>query len=245
MLKVSLYMLLAFPIMATMAYGAKGGDEKELKDVFDAYNGFAKAGDVDKMLALRAAENAKEIRSQIKKKEDHEYFVLIGRGQAPDSYEVQHVEWTKDGTGAELYLLLHLPPMKEIQRSKKAVMEVVVSFRKEKGKWKMGRLTPLADPSQIKRPKDFAYNEKDADTDVTSAFVAGRIVKFEFKSDHTLVIVRAMDEEIAVFLPPRATLEKAGMNFDDLAPWKMREFTGFPHKKDKLKFFATGDKPME
>jgi hypothetical protein len=135
--------------------------------------------------------------------------------------------------------------MKEIQRSKKTVMEVVVSFRKEKGKWKMGHLTPLADPGRIKRPKDLAYNEKDADTDVTSASVAGRIVKLEFKPDHTLALVRVMEEEIAVFLPPRATLEKAGVDFDDLAPWKMREFTGFPHKKDKLKFFATGDKPME
>ncbi len=245
-MKISLCMLLAFSVMATTAYGAaNAGNEKELKDVFDAYNGFAKAGDVDNMLALRAAENAKEIRSQIKKKEDREYFVLVGRGQAPDSYEVQHVEWAKDGTGAELYSLLHLPPMKEIQRSKKAVMEVVVSFRKEKGKWKIVNIVPLGDPGQIKRPKDLVYNEKDADTGVTTAFVAGRIVKLEFKPDHTLVIVRAMDEEIAVFLPPKATLEKAGVNFGDLAPWKMREFTGFPHKKDKLKFFATGDKPME
>jgi hypothetical protein len=135
--------------------------------------------------------------------------------------------------------------MKEIQRSKKAVMEVVIPFKKEKGKWKMVHITPLGDPSQIKRPKDLAYNEKDADTSVTSASVAGRIVKFEFKPDHTLFIVRVMDEEIAVFLPPKATLEKAGVVFDDLAPWKMREFTGFPHKKDKLKFFATGDRPME
>ncbi len=244
MLKISLYMLLAFPIMATTVYGGDAGNEKELKEAFDAYNKSAKAGDVDNMLALRTSEAAEEIRSQIKNKQDRDYFVLIGRGQAPDSYEVQHVEWAKDGTGAELYALLHLPPMKEIQRPKKTVIEVVVSFRKENGKWKMGHLTPLGDPGRIRRPKDLVYSEKDADTSVTAS-VAGRIVKFEFKPDHTLAMVRVMDEEIAVFLPPKATLEKAGVNFDELAPWKMREFTGFPHKTDKLKFFATGDKPME
>ena len=245
MLKISLFMLLAFPILSTMAYGAVTGNEKELKDVFDAYNGFAKAGDADKMLALRTAAVEKEIRSQLKKKRDREDFVMMGRAQVPDSYEVQHVQWAKDGTSAELYSLWRLPAMKEIQRPKEAVVEVMVSFKKENGKWKMDNILALGDPSQIKRPKDLAYDQRDANTDVTSASVAGRIVKFEFKPDHTLVMVRVMDEEIAVFLPPKATLEKAGMKFDDLAPWKMREFTGFPHKKDKLKFFATGDSPMD
>jgi hypothetical protein len=245
MLKIALYMLLAFPVLSTMAYGAAAGSEKDLKDVFNAYNGYAKAGDVDKMLALRASEVEKEIRSQIKGKQDRADFVLMGRAQIPDTYEVQHVKWAKDGMSAELYSVWHLPPMKEIQRSEKAVAEVMVSFKKENGKWKMDNILALGDPSQIKRPKDLVYNKQDADTDVTSASVAGRIVKLEFKTDHTLVIVRVMDEEIAVFLPPKATLEKAGMNFDDLAPWKMREFTGYPHKKDKLKFFATGDNAME
>lgn len=245
MLKITLYMLLAVPILSTMAYGAMAGNEKELKDVFDAYNGFAKAGDVDKMLALRTSEVEKEIRPQITKKQDREMFVMMGKAQVPDSYEVQHVQWSKDGTSAELYSLWHLPPMKEIQRMKAAVVEVMVSFKKENGKWKLDNIMALGDPSQIKRPKDLVYDKKDADTDVTSASVAGRIVKLEFKPDHTLVMVRVMDEEIAVFLPPKATLEKAGMKFEDLAPWKMREFTGYPHKTDKLKFFATGDSPVE
>lgn len=245
MLKIALNMLLAVPLLSTMAYGAQAGNEKELKDVFDAYNGFAKAGDVDKMLALRTSAVEKEIRPQIQKKEDRDGFVLMGRAQIPDSYEVQHVAWAKDGTSADLYSLWHLPPMKEIERLKEAVAEVMLSFKKESGKWKIDNILPLADPSQIKRPKDLVYNQKDADTDVTSASVAGRIVKLEFKPDHTLVMVRVMDEEIAVFLPPKATLEKAGMKFEDLAPWKMREFTGYPHKTDKLKFFATGDNPVE
>jgi hypothetical protein len=243
--KNMLYMLLAFQILSTLAYGATAGNEKELKDVFDAYNGFAKTGDVDKMLALRTAAVEKEIRSQIKKKRDREDFVMMGRAQVPSSYEVQHVTWGKDGKSADLYALWHLPPMKEIDRLKQADVEVLLVFKMEKGKWKMDNILPLADPSQIKRPKDLVYNEKDADEGVTSASVAGRIVKLEFQPDHTLVIVRVMDEEIAVFLPRKETLAKAGVNFDDFAPWKMREFTGYPHKTDKLKFFATGDNAME
>src|SRR5512137_2202276 len=102
MLKLMLCMLLVIPVMATMSYAAKTGNEKELTDVFDAYNRYAKAGDVKNMLALRTAETKKEIHSQIKNKKDREDFVMIGRAQIPDSYEVQHVEWAKNGTSAEL-----------------------------------------------------------------------------------------------------------------------------------------------
>ncbi len=244
MWKLLLSLLLIVPVMAAMTFGAEAGNEKELTDVYDAYNGFGKAGDVEKMLSLRTAGMVAEIRPQIEKNEDRDYFVIIGKGQATESYEVQHVEWTPDGEGARLYVLLHLPPMKEIQRKKKADMEASITFRKENGAWKLENVMPLADPSQIKRPKDLSYDQKDANTDRNGS-IAGRIVKLEFRPDHTLIIVRVMDEEIAVFLPPKATLESANVNFDDLAPWKMREFTGFPHKTDGLKFFATGDRPME
>jgi hypothetical protein len=241
----SWHLLLAFPLLVAMTHDAAAADEKDLRAVFDAYNSAAKAGNVDKMLSLRTAETEQEIRGQLRKKEDREDFVILGRAQVPDTYDIQHINWAKDGKNADLYALWHLPPMKEIQRTKKADLEARIVFKKEKGVWKMGTVYPLADPAQIKRPKNLTFNEKDAEANVSSASVAGRIVKLEFKPDHTLVMVRVMDEEIAVFLPKKEELQKAGVNFEDYAPWKMREFSGYPHKTDKLKFFATGDNPME
>jgi hypothetical protein len=75
--------------------------------------------------------------------------------------------------------------------------------------------------------------------------IAGRIVKTEFKPDSTLVLLRVLDEENAVFLPKKEVLEKAGVPLSDLEPWKRQEFEGHPHQSDKLKFFATGGKLLE
>ncbi|MBM4055414.1 MAG: hypothetical protein FJ264_12275 [Planctomycetes bacterium] len=245
---MQLSLLCVIPVVFAVVNGVAAEDnEKCLTQVFDAYNELARAGDVDKMLALRTSEMQNEIRSQIKSKDDRDYFVQIGRAQSPESYEVQHVAWTNSGKGAELYLLLQLPVMKEIERPRVRA-EAMITFKEEEGGgggWKMDNILLLGDPDKIKRPKDLSYNEEDADTAVTSAEVAGRIVKLEFKPNHTLIMVRVMDEEIAVFLPSKEVLENAGVNFDDLSPWKMRIFTGYPHKTDNLKFFATGDSPME
>ncbi|MFH1654904.1 MAG: hypothetical protein ABIE74_12760 [Pseudomonadota bacterium] len=242
--KKLVYFVCAFAVFFTLANSAIAGNDKELIKIYDGYNVVAKAGDVDKMLGFRTSEMEKEIREQMKKPEDRDYFILIGRAQVPESYEVEHITWSKKGNEADLYLLCQLPAMKEIKRPR-TKMEMMVSFKKESGKWKMDIIRPLGNPSEIKRPKNLTYNESDAKQDVTLASIAGRIVSLTFKPDHTLVMVRVMDEEIAVFLPPKETLIKAKVNFEELAPWKMRIFTGYPHKTDKLKFFATGDHPME
>ncbi len=241
----SFWVLAAVPLLLSPASAADAGEVKDLCAVYEAYNAAVQTGNVEKMLSFRTAETEKDLRGELGKKEDREYFVLIAKAQVPETYDVQHVSWTGDGNGAELHALWHLPPMKEIKRFRKALVEVNIPFRKERGAWKIGTIYPLGDPAQIKRPKDLRYRAADADTGVTSASVAGRIVKLEFKPDHTLVLVRVMGEEVAVFLPPKKTLDDAGVSFDDLAPWKMREFTGYPHKSDTRKFFATGDSPID
>lgn len=97
MLMIQLCLLCAIPIvLAVVGEASAAGYEKCLTKVFDLYNELAKTGDMDKMLALRTLEMQSEIRGQIKSKDDHDYFVLIGRAQAPESYEVQHVTWANN-----------------------------------------------------------------------------------------------------------------------------------------------------
>jgi len=215
----------------------------ELSRTFDAYNAAAKTGDVEKMLVQRTTESQKEIRKQIKKKEDREFFVMLGRAQVPESYEAQHVAAAKDGKSATLYVTAQFAAIAELERPRQR-MEISISFKKEKGKWKFESLLPLGDPDKIARPKDLTYNYDDADTDKEGS-IGGRIVKTEFKDDHTLVMLRIMDEENAVFLPRKEILEKSGMPLNELDPWNFYEFSGHPHKTDKLKFFATGGKLAE
>jgi hypothetical protein len=217
-------------------------DAADLGRIFDAYNAAAKAGDVEKMLSLRTAESQKEIRAQIVKKEDRNMFLLLGRAQIPESYQLEHVSWAKDGKRATLYVLGQFAAMAEVQRPRMR-QEESISFKKENG-WKIELTRPLGDPDKVKRPKDLTRDSQNANLNATGN-IAGRIVKTEYKPDYTLVILRVMDEDNAVFLPAKEVLVKAGVPLTDLEPWKLQEFSGHPHKTDKLKFFATSGNPMK
>lgn len=238
--------VLCFVALATwlnVSSPALAQNRSDFTRLFDAYNGAAKTGDVKKMLSMRTMEQRESIKSQIKKGDEREAFVLIARAQAPESYEVQHVSATAHGLGTTLYVLAQYAAMPEIERPR-CRAEESISFKKEKGEWRIDSILALADPDKIKRPKDLKFDYKEADTSVSSG-LGGRIVKTEFFADHTLVILRVMDEDDAVFLPAREVLLKSGMPLEELDPWKLHEFTGYPHKTDKLKFFATGGKALE
>ncbi len=244
MYKRSWSQILVLAMLFISTHTMAAGQATDLTAVFETYCANAKAGDVDAMLSLRTTSAREAIREQIRDKKDRDYFLLIGRAQAPESYEVQHVAWSGDGNRAELYAVLQLPAMKQIDRPRTR-MEMRMTFARENNAWKLGDLLPLGNPDEIKRPTDLSYRESDAKRDVTAAEVAGRVVSIDFRSDHTLIMLRVMNEEVAVFLPRKAILDKAGVDFNQLAPWKRRVFTGYPHSGDKLRFFATGDHPME
>ena len=91
------FLVIGLLLSVALINPAGAQDAAELGRIFDAYNVAAKAGDVDKMLALRTAEQQKEIRGQIGKKEDRNYFLLLGRAQIPESYQIEHVSWAKSG----------------------------------------------------------------------------------------------------------------------------------------------------
>jgi len=236
-----------FSIVLVACLAAAGAvmaqDAAELTRTFDEYNSAAKAGELKKMLSLRTIEQQKDINSQIAKKEDRDYFLLLARAQTPESYEVQHVALGKDGQSATVYLLGQFPAMSEIKRPRTR-MEEMISFKKEDGKWKIHSALPLGDPDKVKHPRDLTYAPKDADMDVAGE-IGGRIVKTEFHSDYTLVVVRVMDEENAVFLPAKDVLQRAGLPLEELQPWNIYEFSGHRHKSDKQKFFATSGKMVE
>jgi len=161
----------------------------------------------------------------------------------PESYEVQHIAWSKRGERATLYLLSKFSAMPEINRPT-VRMEEAVYFIRERGAWKIESTMLLVDPDTIKRPQDLTFNREDVDRE-RDADISGRIVRTEFMKDHTLVIVRVRDEEHAVFLPPAEALLEAGVPLDELKPWSLYEFWGSPHKSDRLKFFGNGGRKVD
>lgn len=232
-----LVVLLALPAVA----GAQ--DSAPLKRAFDAYRAAVMAGNLDQLLALFSAETAKETREETKDPENVKDLMHFASLQMPESYQVQHVAWGKNGDKATLYLLGEYAAMPEIERARMQA-EASVNFKHENGDWKIERFRVLADPKEIKHPKDVNYDPENAKEEARSE-IAGRVVSSDFRSDCTVVILRVLDEEDAIFLPTKAVLEKAGRKAEDYAPWKMLVFSGHPHRTDPLKFFATGDHDME
>jgi len=239
-----LIFLTAWVFICWAAVNASNAQESgELSRLFDAYNAAAKAGNLDKMLALCTSERQQEIRAQTKKKEERGSFLSSARSQVPESYQVQHVASQKDSQTAKLFLLAQLPAASEVKHGGMR-MEEAISFKKEKGEWRISSVLPLGDPDTVAHPKDLRCDPGEADLSV-SREIEGRIVKTDFNLEYTLVLLRAKDEEYAVFLPDKEVLQKAGMQLHELDPWKMHKFVNHPHKTDKLKFFATGRRLIE
>jgi hypothetical protein len=133
--------------------------------------------------------------------------------------------------------------MKEIERERSRI-ECEIHFKKEGEQWKLESLLFLSKPDKINRPSDLTYNPDDADLD-KEGNIGGRIIKTEFNPGYTLVMIRVMDEEDAVFLPAKEDLLKEGIQLKELVPWNVYEFSGHPHKTNKLKFFAVSGNPVK
>ena len=230
-------------IVAAVAGRAEAQDPADLTRVLDAWHSAAKSGNLDQWVAVRTADIKKELTHDIAPAANRKRAVVFARAQAADSYEVQHVAWNKDGKTATLYILAQFSAMPEAQRPA-GRMEESITFKKEAGAWKMELVRPLGDPDKIKHPADLKYDPDNANLE-SDGNIGGRIVSVDFKPTYTVVILRVLDEENAVFLPPKDVLEKAGETSDTLAPWKLHEFDGHPHKTDSQKFFATAGKPIE
>ena len=214
----------------------------ELKNVFDGYNAAMKQGDYNKMLSFCSSELQKEILDQVKTKKDQDDLMLNGQMQIPESYEIQHITSEKDSSKTTVYTIMQFSAMKEIGRENSRI-ESEIHYKKEKDQWKLESVWFLNDPNKIKHPKDYTYNMGDAELE-KDGNIGGRIVRTDFMSDYTMVILRVLDEEDIVFLPPKEDLINYGIFINDLQPWNIYEFTGHPHKTDKLKFFAVSGKPV-
>lgn len=160
-------------LCAVMTNAARAQQEQaEFTRLLEAFYAASKGGDADKILSFYASDRQKEIRSEIKKKEERKFFLLVARAQVPASYQVEHVAVPKDGQKATLYLLGEFPSMPEIHRQRMRG-EQMFSFKKEQGQWKIDRILDLDDPDAVKRPSDLTYNSEDAKLEA-SGEVAGR-----------------------------------------------------------------------
>jgi hypothetical protein len=237
------YLILVFILSILWSPFCPGQTQRStFKEIFESYNKARQEGIFEKIISFYTSEVQNEITSQVKSEEERKEFLSSGKVLIPESYEILHMEAGKDSQSYILHTILQFSEMKEIKRERSRI-ECDIHYKKENNQWKLESLWYLTDPDKIVRPHDFTFNSDQADLDKEGS-IGGRIVRTEFNPGYTIVIIRVLDEENAVFFKSKEELLREGISLKELEPWKVYEFSGHPHKTDKLKFFATSGKPV-
>ncbi len=207
----------------------------ELAGVFEQYLAGVKAKDFRKVVSLYRGEMKQEILEEYTTSTDQAGFLEDLAEAAPDSHREPSVSRTGDGK-----ILLRMTASKavpkELQKEQNlpAVFQsqVEVEFIQENGQWKMGALVsrpPVA--AQPRAVEDLKMGRR-ADYDEDSGTeVSGPIVRSEKQSIGTVYVIRADNDEIAVFVPSK--LVQPGFTKGTVLV-----FEGASHPEDGRKLWA-------
>ena len=220
--------------------------QADLLALYAQYNKALAAGSLKDAVALRTAEKQAEFRAETKRSAKAQANLLAMAGDlAPESVEPQHATLSADGLAATIITIgsKTIPANMKIPGGPKpgsvVRSEITLDFRKEGGTWKFDNQTFGMDPGQIKPCHDEAI-------EITSAYDNGRDLSFggpiksvDFKPDHTLLVIRVLDEENCAILPKREELAQRGINPDALVPYAIVDMSGYPHRTDSQRAMVT------
>ena len=219
--------------------------QAQLLDIYARYNQAIAAGKLPDALALRSAGNRAEMQKELKTAKDRTEFLSMARAMLPDSVVVQHASLNAAGQHARLVVALAKtippgraapdgPPPGSTQHA-----EATLGFVQQGGKWLFDEQIFGPDPTKIAACPDQKFEPESAyDLDRTVT-LGGPIARVEFQADHTLVVVRVVDEENCAFLPNREELVKHGLDVTMLVPYAIVEIEGAPHRTDKQKVLVS------
>lgn len=241
----SLFLTIMIVSVFAVASPAFADVNANIVSAYAAYLESARTGDLEKALPHFSKGAQDFYKTVTKTPEGRELLAGIIKDNAAQTYEVKRVVVGKDGASARIEAEIKIAAISRPELKLPAgYFETRLFFVNEGGKWKLDGMLDTADLGNMKRPADYIYNPADIN-EGSSGSIGGLIVKLVFEKDHTLVVVRVMDSENAVFLPAKEELIRDGANLAMFEPGKIVEFEGNPHKTDKLKFFATGAREIE
>jgi len=227
--------------MSLQGASAQEALEQELSALFQRYNDLIGEDKIQEALALRTAESKAEIEAELAKgsAEDQAGMKNMLKGLTPETFVSEHLE-TDGADQASLYGVGSkvMPVGPDAGKLKR--IEMQVEFAREDGAWRIGTPTFLGDPDAVKTISDVAYEPVGAYDVDRSVNIGGRVVRVALEPDHTLIVIRMLDEEQALFLPDQAFLKEQGFDVGLLKPYAMVEADGYPHKTDGQKVWVTG-----
>jgi hypothetical protein len=218
--------------------------QQQLLDIFDRYNQAIAAGKVEEAMKLRSADSAALMRKDLAGQKQRKEFLAFAKETIPDKLDVQRARLLANGTKASILTIASktfkagsklpgAPPPGTVMRS-----ELTLDFIKEAKGWTYDSQTFGMDPDKIKACPDEKFEPVEAYDQDKDVSLGGPLTRVVFKDDHTLLVLRVLDEENCAFLPSRDKLEKEGFNPDLLEKFAIVEIEAFPHKSDKQKVWV-------
>jgi hypothetical protein len=228
-------------LITTIAVSAAELDvalQTALLKLYNAYNAAVKKGDMKTALGYRDRKTRLEIEQVLKNPQAKPSLLTDLRLTVPEQYEVEHAWLDNDRQQAYIKAIATFiapPPMRGkegIPADGRVRQELSLEFRREGGAWKYVTLIFGANPDAITRCTDETFEGREAYDQDKNVSMGGVIRRVVFNVDHTLLIVRLLDEEHCLFLPPKQELTAAGLNTDVLKRWNTVETEVAPQKSD-------------
>jgi len=219
--------------------------QRELLDLYNRYSKLIAAGKLVEAAQLRTAKPRAEMLAVGKKpKREQAGMIEMAKLMTPDDVVPGHANVSADGKTVTIEAIASKtwPAGVKIPNAPKPGSvthgEVTLQFEREGGAWKLLDQSFGPDPAAIAVCHDDAAEAETAYNRSSNSSVGGQIRRVDFKADHTLVVIRIVDEENCLILPPRDRLAQKGGNAEKLVPWALIEAQGVPHRSDKQRFWA-------
>lgn len=212
--------------------------------VYQAFNKAVLAGKLNDALALRTTAMRARIAADAKTRAQQRQVLEMLRSVIPETLEVVHAAQSRDGSRMTLHTVFGttVPPGPQRQGmpkpGTKLQAELTLEFLREGGAWKYDNQTFGMDPAQVKPCTSTGFPGMAAFEERENLTIGGQIRRVIFGPDHTLVVIRMLDEENCIYLPTKARLDELGFKTDLLAPWSIIEIGAWPHRTDKQSVWA-------
>jgi hypothetical protein len=217
--------------------------QQELLGVYDRYNKAIAAGKLADAAALRTSQPRTELLAG-KTKAEQADMLRMAHMMAPDSISAVHATLGKDGQTARIITMAAktFPAGLKIPGGPRPGTvghgELTLNFAIEGRDWKFAGQVFGPDPADIKTCHDEPKETEDSYDHNVRTNEGGVIRSVDFKSDHTLVVIRVVDEDNCIILPPRAWLDQHDAHADKYIAWAVLEADGLPHRSDKQRLWA-------
>jgi hypothetical protein len=201
---------------------------QRLQGYYDAQ----RAGDLDKALSFFAREQQKLYADEIGTDPDQRKQAADWMQKtAPRSFTVENLTEDKAAGTASIHTVNEMLD----DNGATAHVEMQTDFAKEGGGWFITGMIFGMNRDAIKRAANDDPEPDDAyDTD-SSLNIGGPILRVAFEPDHTLIVIRVLDEEHDLFLPPKAKLKSMGVDPARLTEGTIVSGNGTTSRNDELK----------